>query len=154
LLAAWLSYLVILAPSSGIVHTTDQITADRYSYLASLGAVIVVAAFLCRILQALMGHPRAAIGIRVLASAALALSALLILALTVMSREQCRTWRDTRSLWTHALTHSPGPNAVANYNMGHYLFERGAIAPATAHYAEALRLDPSNVAIRNNLGVA
>ena len=40
LLAAWLSYLVILAPNLGIIRISDQIAADRYSYLAMLGWVI------------------------------------------------------------------------------------------------------------------
>jgi tetratricopeptide (TPR) repeat protein len=153
-LAAWLTYLVILAPNSGIVRTTDQIAADRYSYLASLGAVIAVAGGFCGILQDLRGRrSRAAIN-RAAASLVIAPPALTILVLIAISRDQCRTWRDTRTLWNHALSHSPGPNAVANYNLGHFLFERADVASAVAHYSEALRLDPSNVAIRNNLGVA
>ncbi len=51
LLAAWLAYLVILAPNSGIIRITGQITADRYSYLSMLGWVSVAAACFCRIDQ-------------------------------------------------------------------------------------------------------
>ena len=135
LLAAWLCYLVILAPSSGIVRTTDQIAADRYSYLAMLGAVIVVAAGFCRIMRFLSWHRRGAV--RNLAVAILSLTLPALLVLIVMSRNQCQTWRDTRTLWTHALAHSVGSNAVAHYNMGHYLLERGDIASAVDHFAEA-----------------
>jgi protein O-mannosyl-transferase len=152
LLAAWLVYLVILAPSSGIVRTTEQIAADRYSYLAMLGVVIAVAAGFCRIVHFLSGHRRGALANLAVATLALALPTLLVL--IVLSRNQCQTWRDTPTLWTHALTCSAGSNSVAHYNMGHYLFERGEIASAVAHYTEAQRLDPGNVAIRNNLGVA
>ena len=49
LLAAWLSYLVILAPNSGIIRIDDQIAADRYSYMAMLGLVMLAAAGLCRL---------------------------------------------------------------------------------------------------------
>ena len=49
LLAAWLSYLVILAPNSGIIRISDQIAADRYSYMAMLGSVMLAAAGFCRL---------------------------------------------------------------------------------------------------------
>ena len=49
LLAAWLSYLVILAPNSGLIRISDQIAADRYSYMAMLGLVMLAAAGLCRL---------------------------------------------------------------------------------------------------------
>ena len=51
LLAAWLTYLVILAPSSGLIRISNQIAADRYSYLAMLGLVMLAAAGLCRLWQ-------------------------------------------------------------------------------------------------------
>ncbi len=49
LLAAWLCYLVILAPNSGIIRISDQIAADRYSYMAMLGSVMLAAAGFCRL---------------------------------------------------------------------------------------------------------
>ena len=49
LLAAWLSYLVILAPNSGIVRIGDAIAADRYSYMSMLGWVVLLAVCLCRL---------------------------------------------------------------------------------------------------------
>ncbi len=44
LLAAWLSYLVLLAPSSGLVRIGPQLAADRYSYLSMVGLVVPAAA--------------------------------------------------------------------------------------------------------------
>src|SRR5207237_1016705 len=49
LLATWLSYLVILVPNLGIIRISEQIAADRYSYLAMLGWVAPAAACLCRL---------------------------------------------------------------------------------------------------------
>ena len=147
LLAVWLSYLVILAPNSGIIRFSAQITADRYSYMAMLGWVIAVAACLCRIGQTTSRPPRPA------AMAIIALGLAALLGLILMTRDQCRTWRDTKTLWTHALTCWAGSNSRAHYNMGHYFFRRGNIEAATAHYTLALRLDPGDIDIRNNLGV-
>jgi len=36
LTAAWLAYLIILAPTSGLVRFSPLFAADRYSYAASL----------------------------------------------------------------------------------------------------------------------
>ncbi len=64
LLAAWLCYLVILAPNSGIIRFNDQIAADRYSYMAMLGSVMVAAAGFCWLWRmSSRWHPGAAIGI-------------------------------------------------------------------------------------------
>ncbi len=58
LLAAWLSYLVILAPSSGLIRMSDQLAADRYSYLSMIGGVILAAAGFCRLRQPLLRESR------------------------------------------------------------------------------------------------
>ncbi len=64
LLAAWLSYLAILAPTSGIIrNNSGVIAADRYSYMAMLGSVMLAAAGFCRLWRmASRWHPAAAIG--------------------------------------------------------------------------------------------
>jgi protein O-mannosyl-transferase len=147
LLAVWLSYLVILAPNSGIIRFSDQIAADRYSYIAMLGWVIAVAACLCRVGQTSSRPRPAAMGIIALGLATLP-------GLVVMTRDQCRTWHDTKTLWTYALTCWAGANSAAHSKLGHYLFRRGNLEAATAHYTAALRLDPGDVDVYNNLGVA
>ena len=63
LLAAWVSYLVILAPNSGLILSNDQIAADRYSYISMLGFVPLLAAGLCQPWKmSLRSHPGAGIG--------------------------------------------------------------------------------------------
>ena len=48
-LAAWLSYLVMLAPGSGVILIGNRLAADRYSYLSMMGGVILTAGGLCRL---------------------------------------------------------------------------------------------------------
>jgi hypothetical protein len=128
-LAAWLSYLAILAPSSGLIRTTEQVAADRYSYLATTGWVVAAAAVLCRSGRA-GSRPRAAMGV-------IAMGLAVLPVLVLLTRAQCRTWRDTRTLWTHALAHD-GSGSVARYNLGHYLLEHGDPRGAAAQFAAAL----------------
>jgi protein O-mannosyl-transferase len=146
LLAAWLSYLVILAPNSGIIRINDQIAADRYSYLSMLGWVVVAAAGLCRLWEATSWSRPGAIRIM-----ALGLGALLVL--VPITWEQCRTWRNSETLWTHALAHGAGTSSLAHNNLGVTLASQGKLAAAMAQYAEALRLRPDYATARNSLGV-
>ena len=43
-LAVWLSYLVLLSPNSGLLPLTWAMTADRYSYVATLGFYVLLSA--------------------------------------------------------------------------------------------------------------
>jgi Flp pilus assembly protein TadD len=177
-LAAWLSYLVVLAPNSGLRRIGVQIAADRYSYMAMFGLVVLAAAGLAQLI--------AARG-RAIASACLAIGLTILLALTALSWRQCTYWRDSIALWRHALefTEIADPNVHADLGMAlvkagdveagldsfkralHYrpdhfqaharmggvLNTRGRFAEAEAHLAEALRLQPTDE-VRLALGIA
>jgi tetratricopeptide (TPR) repeat protein len=146
LLAAWLSYLAILAPNSGIIRTDDQIAADRYSYLSTLGWVVVVAAALCWLGAAKSRSRPGTVGMILLGLGSL-------LVLVVMTWQQCRTWRDSETLWTHALAHGAGSSSLAHYNLGLVFQNQGRFAAALAQYSEALRLNPGGAQAHNNVGV-
>jgi Flp pilus assembly protein TadD len=147
LLAAWLSYLVIIAPNSGLIQISDQIAADRYSYMAMLGWVMVAAAALARLGQT-------SSRLRPLAMAIIALGLAALLSLVPMTWDQCRTWRDSTTLWTHALNHGAADSSEVHNNMGIELVRQGNFQEAVAHYSKALRLNPRYAHARNNLGVA
>jgi tetratricopeptide (TPR) repeat protein len=64
-----------------------------------------------------------------------------LLGLVVLSRDQCRIWRTSETLWTHALAHAPG-SGTAHYGLGSVRSRQGRFAEAVAHYTEAVRLTP------------
>ncbi len=146
LLAAWLSYLVILAPNSGIIRINDQIAADRYSYLSLVGLMIVAAGCFFRFLRTTDRVRPGSLGVIVLGIGSLPV-------LTFMTWGQCRTWRNTEILWRHALSHGGSQSPAAHYNLALVLYRQGKPEEAVAHAAEAVRLDPSDVVAYNNLGV-
>jgi Flp pilus assembly protein TadD len=145
LLAAWLSYLVLLAPSSGLVRVSDYIAADRYSYIPTMGFVVLAAAALGRPWVS-PGRARA----QALATAGAALAALA--ALVPLTQAQCRSWRTTESLWSHALEHG-GESGQAHNGVGMVLLRQGKLAEAEAHFLEAVRLDPGSPQVHTNLGL-
>jgi tetratricopeptide (TPR) repeat protein len=145
LLAAWLSYLAILAPNSGLIRVSDQLVADRYSYMALLAGVIAAAAGLGR-----FGRPPGRLRPGALGIIAAGLVALL--GLIPLTWDQCRVWRSPVSLWTHALDHGLSRGKAHN-GLGAALVRQGRFAEAAAHYAEAMRLDPGDAEAYNNLAM-
>ncbi len=145
LLAGWLSYLVILAPNSGIVRISDQITADRYSYMSMLSSVMLAATGFCWLWRIPSRWHPAVIGMIVIGLGVL-------LALLPLTRKQCRTWRDTEALWAHALAHGASSSYLAHYNFGVVLQAKGNYQAARDHYTEALRLNQRYAYTQHNLG--
>jgi len=125
LLAAWLSYLVILAPNSGIIRFGNQLAADRYSYMAMLGGVMLAAAGLCRFRQPFLRARPGAIGVITVSLGAL-------LGLILLTWDQCRIWRTSEIFWTHALNHGAGRSVEAHNNLGVVCFRQGKFVEAAA----------------------
>jgi tetratricopeptide (TPR) repeat protein len=146
ILAVWLSYLAILAPNSGLIRISDQIAADRYSYMAMLGPVVVAAAALGRVWSRSVRSPTRVV-------AFVALFAMALSGLIRATWVQCRTWRDSETLWTYAIEHGPADNWVAHYNLGLVLSRHGSFKEAEAQFTHSLRIAPGRAETRNNLGV-
>jgi protein O-mannosyl-transferase len=144
LLAAWLTYLLVLAPSSGLIRISNQIAADRYSYVAMLALVMPAAAGLCRLWQlSLRARPTAILMV--------ALSLLVILGLIPLTWYQCATWHDSNTFWTHAINHGADTNSwEAHGNLGLALYRKGDYQAAAYHCAEAARLNPRDGNACNN----
>jgi len=60
-LAAWAHSIIVLAPISGVVHSGNQLAADRYTYLSSLGFAVLAGADMVSAIT--MNYVEEAIGI-------------------------------------------------------------------------------------------
>jgi len=139
LIVGWLWYLGMLVPVIGLVQVGEQALADRYSYLPLIGIYIIVAWGIA-----------ALAGGRLKAGFLLppALAVLLLLSLT--ARHQTAYWKDSRSLYSHALEVT-SDNWIIEYNYGMLLEEEGEFGEAMRHYREVLRIYPSDVETSLNL---
>jgi len=142
-LAAWLYYLVTLAPVSGIVKLSTQMAADRYTYLACLGFAALSG-----------GGVKAGINSlkKPLVSAVVPAAFLAAAVLGGMSWRQIGIWRDSETLWRHTLSINDGLQFAHN-NLGVVLFEKGKPEEAMEHYNKALRINPENADAHTNMGV-
>jgi len=141
LLVGWLWFLGMLVPVIGLVQVGGQSMADRYTYVPSIGLFIVFvwgAYDLCR-----PGYTRD----RLLPVAGVALLAVGAF-LTFL---QLRHWRDSETLFRHALAVSHN-NAVAHNNLGVYLTRTERNDEAVEHFRQAIRVEPRHAGARNNLG--
>ncbi len=137
MLVGWLWFLGTLVPVIGLVQVGVQSMADRYTYLPQLGLLLA----LWMTLDKLVGM-RAAVTF----VAALALS----IPLWIGTRQQVRVWRDSDSLYEHALSVTEG-SWVVHSNMAVLDMDRGRLEAAEAHLREGLRLDPNHFALHANL---
>lgn len=124
---AWLAFLVVVAPVSGLAQAGPQLVAERYTYLACAPFAFAGAFVLAR-------WP-----LRV----AWTLGAVLCLALALRTHAQSYVWRTSESLWRNVLASVPD-EANARVNLAQariHAAERTADRDAAlALYAEALEL--------------
>jgi protein O-mannosyl-transferase len=142
--AAWATYVVVLLPVIGIFQNGPQIAADRYTYLASLGWAILAVAGLVSGWQIVRTSTH---GIATFSLAGLATCA--VVALGVLTWNQVRIWRDTETLWTHAVRVDPN-SAIAHFNLGMALGEQDRPPEAIEHFRETLRLEPDYPSAESN----
>jgi len=140
LAVGWFWYLGTLVPVIGIVQVGSQAMADRYTYLPLIGLGIAVA---WGASDACARLPGRRLVLPVVACAVIA-------ALATTASIQVRHWRDSTSLFQHALAVTRR-NHVAHSYLGAALLERGQTADAIFHYREALRLRPDLLTVTNNL---
>jgi tetratricopeptide (TPR) repeat protein len=143
LIVGWLWYLVTLLPVIGIVQVGLQGHADRYTYLPEIGLVIALVWWIWDLTNSFAAQKI------ILISSGVALVA----TLSILSAKQTTYWRDTESLWRHALAVTPDSD-VALTGLGGILSARGAIDDAIDDYEHALRLRDGNVAAHFGLARA
>jgi len=139
----WLWYLVVLLPMIGLVQLGRQAMADRYSYLPLVGIFVAV------VWEVAEAAPRLRAPSWLLASGA----ALVLAACAASSWHQIGLWRDSVTLFEHAVAVT-GPNAIAHNNLGAGLAAAGRLEAARAEFEAAVAIDPSYARARENLALS
>jgi tetratricopeptide (TPR) repeat protein len=143
LIVGWLWYLVALMPVIGVIQAGEQAMADRYMYLPAIG-VFVMAAW---------GLPDATAAWRYRTLFLPAAAIIAIAACLVLTRLQLRYWRDSTTLFEHALRVTDG-NYVAYNQLGLALADEGRVQEAIDQYRMALSIRPDFPSARYNIGNA
>jgi Flp pilus assembly protein TadD len=141
LAVGWLWYVITLLPVSGLIQVGSHAMADRYTYIPLVGVFIALS----------WGVSECVFNRRKIIISLFALVA--ILSMMFLSRHQVSFWRDSETLFLHAVSVASG-NYLAHNNLGAVLMEKGDMEGAIHHYRQALETKPKYAAAHNNLGSA
>lgn len=141
ILAGWLWYLLTLLPVIGLVAFGEHARADRFMYIPMIGLLLMLPTATSALTA---GLPWRHIRQGVLAGAA----AVAIVLLAAQAWRYTAVWRDSESLFTHALRLDP------KHHVAHALlaitYERRGRAEAVLQHADAaLALAPRTLAAAN-----
>jgi tetratricopeptide (TPR) repeat protein len=142
-LMGWLWFVGTLVPVIGLVQVGDQAMADRYTYIPSLGVLLLAVwgageltrHWQCRIMVLSMAGSTA-----------------VLLCLTGTRRE-LGYWQNNETLFQHALAVTEN-NYIIHNNLGDAFFDQGEADAAAGQYQAALRLRPDIALLHHNLGAA
>jgi protein O-mannosyl-transferase len=143
LFTGWLWYLVMLAPVIGLVQVGEQGHADRYTYLPHVGLFLLM---VWGVADAIRPHRAmwrfAAVGAPVI-----------IVALAAMAYIQASYWRNSETLWTHALAVTSS-NDFAHNNLGYLCVDSGKLDEAISHFEAAAMIRHEKTNKHYNVGSA
>ncbi len=145
LITGWLFFFLAIFPTMQVISFSNVVASDKFAYLPSVGVLIILCWFLCRLWK--VGRSvlwYVILSIIVLASAS---------SEAVATRRYLAHWRDTISLCSYMLTLAPDGFSLHS-NLGVALKSEGRLEESIEHYLEALRIKPDDVTIRNNLADA
>jgi tetratricopeptide (TPR) repeat protein len=143
LITGWLWYLGMLVPVIGLVQVGWQGHADRYTYLPQVGLYIAVT-WAVADLTVSWRYQRT-----IMSTAAL----LTIVVLSWRASVQTWYWRDSETLFRHALAVTTN-NDVAENNLGIVFLPRGKVDEAISLLQSAVDLRPDNSPAHENLAKA
>jgi tetratricopeptide (TPR) repeat protein len=146
-LVTLLYFAVTLVPALGFFNVYPMqfsFVADHFQYLASIGVIALVSAWISVALNRLPS-PRRAYG------HAICLGVLLVFAVQIWHLG--RSYINIETLWRDTIAKNPDA-WLAHNNLGVALVELGKVEEATLHYLKAMELRPDYPEAHNNLGNA
>ena len=181
LLVGWLWYCGVLVPVIQVIQTGTHGMADRYTYLPSLGVMILAVWGVYELMQGKaaggvereerreerqereereergsVGHALARSTLHASRSTLILLSVAggaVIVLCVALTRQQIGYWRDSETLFRHLLEVTKN-NYAGHVNLGTVYSRRGQLDEAIREYRESLRLNPYYGLTHYNLGNA
>lgn len=143
LLTGWFWYLGTLIPVIGLIQVGPHAMADRYTYIPLVGLFIAIIWYLDDVFSKRPFVRKMLVMTGVAA----------VFALSCLSWVQAGYWRNSVTLFEHALKVSP-TNYIALNNLGSYYLSVGDYDKAIAMIRKAIELRPQLGQLYANLGLA
>jgi tetratricopeptide (TPR) repeat protein len=139
----WLWYVGTLVPVIGLVQVGEQAMADRYTYIPSLG-VLILTIWGAYELGSRWRHYEMVLWLAGAAAIAGCLA---------LTRQELGYWKESETLFRRALEVTEN-NRQAHECLGNTLFRKGRTEEAIAQFQEAIRIRANYAEVRFNLGNA
>jgi tetratricopeptide (TPR) repeat protein len=143
LFTGWFWYVGMLVPVIGVVQVGEQGHADRYTYLPHIG-LFMLAVWLVADLTAV--H-------KFRARFTVAAAGVIIVPLVWAAVIQTSYWRNSETLWTHALAVT-SDNDLAHNNLGYLCIDCGELDKAISHFEAASKIRSRKLDPHYNVGSA
>lgn len=118
LIVGWLWFLIMLMPVSGLAQSGPQAMADRYSYVPSVGLFLAIVWYVGDLAKS-----AGMLGRRVSTAA----TWLLLASFIALACRQVRYWRDSETLFHHAIEVT-GSNWCAHWGLAGIAYDHGDLA--------------------------
>jgi len=141
LLTGWFWFLGTLVPVIGVIQVGNQAMADRYAYVPLIGLFLMIA----------WGFADWAASRKWSLAVQTAPAICVLAALSVASYQQIGYWRDSLTVWAHALKVTQH-NFVAEDNMGVALTQLNHADQAYSFFVQAAQDEPNDPVARLNIG--
>lgn len=142
-LVGWLWFLGTLVPVIGVIKVGDMAMADRFTYIPLTGIAIIIA-------FAITDSRLSKIG---LGGRLREISIVTLFALSILTTTQLAHWRNSITLYQHALAVSPSA-PLLHSNLGMALKQAGRVDEGIRHYRQAIHHDPDYQLAHHNLANA
>lgn len=143
LTVGWLWYTGTLVPVIGLIQIGSQSMADRYTYIPLIGLFMMVS----------WGAGNLAEKRESLKKPAAMIAGATIMIFMLLSFRQVQYWRDSSSLFEHAIRVTKG-NYLAHGNLGVALMNEGKFEDALVHFHAYKKIRPGEAGNYYNMGVA
>jgi protein O-mannosyl-transferase len=138
----WLWYCGTLVPVSQVIQTATQSMADRWTYIPSLGVLILIVWGACELTR---GWRNQVLALSVAGGAA-------IVFCVGWTRHQIGYWRGSEALLRHAVAVTEN-NYPAHRNLGFTFYMNGQMDEALSQFQKAVRLRPDFPEAYDHLGI-
>jgi protein O-mannosyl-transferase len=141
-IAAWFAfYLITLAPTFiNISRGKDDAysASDRYAYIPSIGILLIVG----YVLTLLLEQPSSIRAKAIRMKAVLGVGGVTLVLLAALAAGQSLVWRDTKSLFEHAIAHAPSPSYVAYNNVANAYRGEKNYDKAVEYFNKSIEIRP------------
>lgn len=149
-ISVWSYYAVTLMPVLGIIQVGGQSMADRYTYLPSLGPLLIIGVMAANVYEKVSAFDRQRVMLRM---AAFFIALAMLVPLSYAAIRQMSIWKNSVVLWSYVVEKEPEKVPLAYNNLGEAYESKRQLDKAIEQYQAALRLKPDLAEAHFNLGL-